>query len=200
MNTLEAIQARRAVKSYDPSYEMPVEDEKAILEAAMLAPTAFNIQNWRFVVVKDSEKRELIKQAAWGQAQVTDASLLIVLTADTQAWDNDPQRYWKNASEEVQTAIVPMIRNYYSGKESVQRDEAMRSCGMAGQNIMLAAKALGYDSCPMDGFDFEAVAKVIHLPDTHVISFMIVVGKATKEAYPRGGQLSLDEVVVTDSF
>jgi nitroreductase len=76
----------------------------------------------------------------------------------------------------------------------------MRSCGIAAQTLMLAAKAMGYDSCPMDGFDFEQVAKLIQLPDDHVIAMFVAIGKATQEAQPRAGQLSLDEVVIENSF
>ena len=76
----------------------------------------------------------------------------------------------------------------------------MRSCGIAGQSIMLAAKDMGYDSCPMIGFDQEAVGKIIHLPEDHCISFMITVGKALKPAWPRPGQLPLSEVVIRDRF
>lgn len=65
---------------------------------------------------------------------------------------------------------------------------------------MLAAKAMGYDSCPMIGFDIGKVAELIHLPSDHVIGFMIAVGKATKPAWPTPGQLSLDEVVIRDRF
>ena len=64
-------------------------------------------------------------------------------------------RYWINAPKEVQEFILPAIDDYYRGKDQVQRDEAMRSCGIAAQTLMLAAKSMGYDSCPMDGFDFE---------------------------------------------
>jgi nitroreductase len=71
---------------------------------------------------------------------------------------------------------------------------------MAGQTLMLAAKAMGYDSCPMDGFDFDAVGKIIKLPEDHVISFMIAIGKMTKESWPRPGQLSYDQVVIEDGF
>ena len=53
---------------------------------------------------------------------------------------------------------MPAIDQYYRGKDQVQRDEAMRSCGIAAQTLMLAAKSMGYDSCPMDGFDFDEVA------------------------------------------
>jgi nitroreductase len=82
----------------------------------------------------------------------------------------------------------------------VQRDEAMRSCGIAAQTIMLAAKSLGYDSCPMDGFDFEEVGKLIQLPEDHLIAMFVAVGKGTKEPWARPGQLGLDDVVVKNRF
>ncbi|MES2595039.1 MAG: nitroreductase family protein [Verrucomicrobiota bacterium] len=200
MNTLEAINTRRAIKHYDTAHRMTEAEIHQLLEAAMLAPTAFNIQNWRFVAVTDPEVRKEIRAVAWDQAQVTDASLLIVLCADKDSWKKDPGRYWKNAPQPVQDFLVPAIGQYYEGREQVQRDECMRSCGMAGMTIMLAAKAMGYDTSPMDGFDFDAVGKIINLPEDHIISFMIAVGKGTQPPWPKGGQLSYDEVVVQDRF
>ncbi len=200
MNTITAIQSRRAVKHYDPAHRMTEAEEKKLLSLALLAPTAFNIQNWRFVVVRDPDIRKQIRAAAWDQAQVTDASLLLVLCADTKSWAKDPARYWKDAPEPVRNYLVPAIDQYYKGREQVQRDEAMRSCGLAAQTIMLAAKAMGYDSCPMDGFDFDAVAKIINLPADHVITMFVVVGKGVKEAWPRPGQLPLNEVVIENRF
>jgi len=76
----------------------------------------------------------------------------------------------------------------------------MRSCGIAAQTLMLAAKMMGYDSCPMDGFDFEKVAQLIKLPEDHVITMFVAIGKATKEAWPRAGQLAMSEVVINDRF
>ena len=76
----------------------------------------------------------------------------------------------------------------------------MRSCGLVGQTIMLLAQEMGYQSCPMDGFDFDAVAEIINLPADHSIAFMIAIGKGTKEAWPKPGQLAVDEVMVTDRF
>ncbi len=200
MDTIKTIESRRSFKHYDPEHEMSEEEEKKLLNLAMLTPTAFNLQHWRFVVVRDPEVRQQIKEVAWGQAQVTDASILIVMTGDAQIWQKDPARLWVNAPQEVQDMLVPAIDGYYRDKPQVQRDEVMRSCGLAGQTIMLAAKAMGYESCPMDGFDFDAVAKIINLPEDHVISFMIAVGKGTKEPWPRPGQLSYDEVVIRDKF
>lgn len=200
MNTLEAIQSRRAIKHYDPAHRMSEVEIRQLLEAAMQAPTAFNIQNWRFVTVIDPEVRKQIRAVAWDQAQVTDASLLIVLCADKDAWKKEAARYWKNAPQPVQDFLVPAIGQYYEGRDQVQRDECMRSCGLAGMTLMLAAKAMGYDSCPMDGFDFDAVAKIINLPGDHVISFMIAIGKGTQPAWPKPGQLAYDEVVIQNTF
>lgn len=200
MNTLETIQSRRAIKHYDSAHQMTEAEIRQLLEAAMQAPTAFNIQHWRFVAVTDPEIRKQIRANAWDQAQVTDASLLVVLCADKDAWKKKPGRYWKNAPQPVQDFLVPAIGPYYEGKEQVQRDECMRSCGLAGMTLMLAAKAMGYESCPMDGFDFDAVAKIIKLPDDHVISFMIAVGKGTQPAWPKPGQLAYEEVVIHNTF
>lgn len=200
MDTFEAIEKRRAVKHFDPDHVMSDTEIEKLLNSVSLAPTAFNLQNWRFVVVKDRALREKIRQAAWGQAQVTDASLLVILCADLKAWEKSPQRYWRYAPQEVQDFILPAIKGYYAGKDQVQRDEAMRSCGIAAQTLMLAAKAMGYDSCPMDGFDFEQVAGLINLPEDHVIAMFVVVGKAAQEARPRPGQLPLNEVVFENCF
>ena len=200
MHTFEAIAARRSVKSYDPAHRMTEAEIRQLLEASMQSPTAFNIQNWRFVTVLDPEVRKQIRTVGWDQAQITDASLLIVMCADKDAWRKEPARYWKNAAQPIQDFLVPAIGQYYEGRDQVQRDECMRSCAFAGMTIMLAAKAMGYDSSPMDGFDFDAVGKIIKLPEDHVISFMLAIGKATQPPWPKGGQLSYDEVVIRDHF
>jgi nitroreductase len=92
MNVNEAIQARRSVKAYDPNHQMTESEINQLMSLAVLSPTAFNIQNWRFVIVKEPTLRQQVRKASWDQAQVTDASLLIVLTADLNAWAKEPQR------------------------------------------------------------------------------------------------------------
>ncbi|MDO9281229.1 MAG: nitroreductase family protein [Methylotenera sp.] len=200
MNVSQAIVERRSVKAYDPTHKMTQQEIAKLMSLAMLSPTAFNIQNWRFVVVDDPALRKEIRNVSWDQAQVEEASLLIVLTADLKAWAKHPERYWVNAPKPVQDYLVPAIGQYYEGLEQVQRDEAMRSCGMAAMNIMLTAKEMGYDTCPMDGFDFDAVAKLLNLPADHTPAMFVVVGKALKQAMPRGGQLAMDEVVIQNKF
>ena len=200
MNVKEAIENRRSIKAFDTSHKMAQTEIDALMSLAMLSPTAFNIQNWRFVMVTDAALRKQIRAVSWDQAQVEEASLLIVLTADLKSWSKQPARYWKNAPQPVQDFLVPAIGQYYEGHEQVQRDEAMRSCGMAAMTIMLAATEMGYDTCPMDGFDFDAVAKLLNLPADHTPAMFVVVGKAIQAPWPRGGQISMSEAVIQNKF
>jgi len=200
MHTFEAIRQRRAIKHYDPDHRMTEDEIAQLMDLVIQAPTSFNMQNWRFVLVGDEQLRAQVRAAANDQAHVTEASLLFVLCADLKAWEKDPQRYWNNAPKEVQDILVPWMGPFYEGKEQLQRDEAMRSIGIAAQTMMLAAKAMGYDSCPMIGFDAEKVAELIRLPADHTVGMFVVVGKATKPSWPKPGQLPLDDVLVRDRF
>ena len=200
MDLFEAIETRRAVKHFDPDHRMEDAEIQRLIETAMHSPTSFNIQHWRFVVVRDPELRKEIRAVGNDQAQMTDASLLILMTADVDAWKKEPQRYWRNAPQEVADLLVNWMGPFHDGKPELQRDEAQRSIGMAMQTIMLAARGMGYHSCPMIGFDHEAVAKLVNLPKDHCIGPMIAVGKKTKDPWPKPGQLSIDEVMITDRF
>ena len=201
MNTFDAIYQRRAIKAFDPDHRLTSDEEKKLLEAAIQAPTSFNIQHWRFVILRDPELRRKIRtEFGNDQAQMTDASLLILMTADVKAWEKQPERYWQNAPKEVADLLVGWMGPFHEGREWLQRDEAQRSIGMAMQTLMLAAKSMGYESCPMIGFDIDKVAELVGLPDDHVLGPMVAIGKGTKESWPKPGQLSLDEIVFEDHF
>lgn len=200
MDVRTAIETRRAIKQFDPGHAMTEHEIDALMSLAVLSPTAFNIQHWRFVLVRNPELREAIRSVSWMQPQISEASLLVIVCADVNAWEKEPDRYWRNASDDVRDGVVAAIGEYYCDRPQTQRDEAMRSCGIAAQTLMLAAKEMGYDSCPMDLSDFDEVAKLIRLPEGHVIAMFIAFGKRVREPWPRAGQLSMDEVVWVDRF
>ncbi|MEM9914315.1 MAG: nitroreductase family protein [Planctomycetota bacterium] len=200
MELFDAIYQRRAVKAYDPDHRMTDEEIDKLFEAAIQSPTSFNIQHWRFVLVRDPEMRKQIRAVGNDQAQMTDASILVVMTADMKAWEKAPERYWQNAPKEVADLLVGWMGPFHEGRDFLQRDEANRSMGMAMQTLMLAAKGMGYDSCPMIGFDFDPVAELINLPEDHVLGPMVAIGKGTKDPWPKPGQLPLSEVLVHDKF
>ncbi|AML58625.1 nitroreductase family protein [Serratia rubidaea] len=201
MNTLDAIAQRRATKQFDSQHVMTLDEKKALLNIALQnAPSAFNLQHWRPLLVEDAAQRAAIRELAWDQAQVTDASMLVLLCGDLSSWESQVQSIWGEAAEPVQQFIYPAIDQYYRDKPQVQRDEIMRSSGIFAQTLMLAAQAQGYDSCPMDGFDFEAVGKVVNKPDHYQIALMVAIGKGISQPYPRIGKLPLEQIVSVDRY
>ncbi len=200
MDTFTAIESRRSVKHYDPGHSFSEDEITRLMTAALLSPTSFNMQNWRFVVVTDPALRQELRGASYNQAQISEASILVIITANLDSFKQEPESYWKDAPAETAKAMVGMMGGFYEGNEQLKRDEAMRSAGIAAQTIMLAAKAMGYDSCPMIGFDPGKVGELIKLPENHVIGMMVTVGKALKPARERSGQLSFDRVVLRDTF
>lgn len=201
MDTYEAIYQRRAVKHFDPEHQLTPDEEQKLLEAAIQSPTSFNIQHWRFVIIRDRALRQQIRSEFGNdQAQMTDASLLVLMTADVKAWKKEPQRYWQNAPKAVAKILVNWMGPFHEGREWLQRDEAQRSIGMAMQTLMLAAKAMGYDSCPMIGFDIDKVAELINLPEDYVIGPMVAIGKKVKDPWPKPGQLPLSDLVIENKF
>lgn len=201
MDTIEAIYNRRAVKHFDQSYRLSSEEASSLLEATVQAPTSFNIQHWRFVIFRNPALRAKIRaELGNDQSQITDASLLVLFTADVKAWEKNPERYFAGAQKAVADMLVDMVGDFYEGRDWLQRDEAQRSIGIAMQTLMLAAQNMGYQSCPMIGFDLEKLAELVNLPDGYVIGPLVAIGKAVKEPWPKAGQLSLEDLVVEDTF
>lgn len=200
MDTSEAIKTRRSVKRFDKNHLITQDEIDTILELALLSPTSYNIQNWRFVTVTDQAIKDRLCGMSYNQIQVSEASLVIILCADLNAWNRNPERYWMGIPPVRRDAVAASIKRSYAGRPGLQRDEAMRSCGIASQTIMLAARSMGYDTCPMEGFDYDAVGKLINLPDDHIITMMVVVGKKCMDPPPRDSQLPLSEVVFENSF
>ena len=196
----DAIRSRRSIRGFDTSYVMSREEKDDLLQQALLAPTSFNLQHVRLVEVSDPQLRAQIRAAGWDQVQMTEASMLVIVCAQVDSWEQNAERVWDGAPVEVKNYMVGAIDGYYRGKPQTQRDEAMRSCGLVAQTLMLAARRRGLDSVPIVGFDFDAVGKLINLPASHAIGLMIAVGKQAVEAKPRIGRLPLEETIVRDRF
>ncbi|MFT4537959.1 MAG: nitroreductase [Planctomycetota bacterium] len=199
MTLLDTILARRSVKQYDTEHKLTDDELQQLLKAAVLAPTSFNMQNRHFVVALDPEVREKLMGAAWGQKQVSEAAALFVITGDFVAHRN-AARYLRDAPKPTQEALEPMIMKFYEGNDALVRDEACRSVGLAGMNIMLMAKDMGYDSCPLIGFDPAKVSEVLGLDENHPPLMMVTVGRQKEAARPRMGLLDLSEQVSIDRF
>jgi len=200
MNTISSIVKRRSIKSFDPTYTIKKNKVKELIKLAMLAPSSFNLQHSRFVIIDNKETREKIRAISLDQQPVTTASLFIVLCADLSAWKKYPEYLWKNSPENVNSVVQKTIKKYYTENPLYIRDNAVTSCGLAAQNLMLAATSMGYASTPMADYNHDQLSQIIQLPQNHIISMCIAIGKKTRDAPPRAGNMDYNEVVYYNNF
>lgn len=199
MEVFEAIRKRRSVRQFDPEHELSDADLKRLIEAACLAPTSFNIQNWHFVAVRDKRVQLELRAASFNQAQVEEASLTLIITGRLDAHE-DPSRALRHAPEGLQKMFTGMIHGLYGEDAELSMQEACRSVAFAGQNVMLAACAMGLASCAMIGFQADAVASILGLPATHPPLLMLTIGHPLQPPKPRMGLLAFEEVLSVDRF
>lgn len=201
MKVNTAILSRASVRAFDPSHAISAEQKRELLELAGRAPSAWNIQHWRFVLIENDELRQQMRDAAMGQPQVTDCSMFVAIVVDLEAWNRSPARYFDFLPDDYAQAYAAKIQEFYNGREWLARDDAMRSCGLAAQTLMLATTAAGLASCPMDLFDEERVSQLLRLPAGHVVAMFVAIGKALPGSNaPKASRLPYDEVVLIDRF
>jgi nitroreductase len=194
MELKEVIESRRSVKKYDTDYKIDDATFKTLFDRVRLSPSSSNLQHWKFVVVRDAEHQKTLREAAFNQAQVEEASAAIVVCGNLKAY-KDAERIYAETPKEVREYMVPMIHKSYEGKDQFQRDEAIRSGALAAMTLMLAAKDMGLATGPMIGFDPEAVSKIIHLDADHIPVMMVVIGRQVGDMRPRAYRRPLEEIV-----
>lgn len=199
MELTQAIRERRSVKSYDPDHKLSEEELRHLLSHAFLAPSSFNMQNWHVVAVTDQAQKDKLCAAAWNQTQIAEASVVLVLAGVLRGWE-DVAHYTRKAPDKVREMFSGMVPGLYETNVQLQRDEAVRSIGILAQNLMLLAKDMGYDSCPMIGYDPNKVAEIMELPEDRPPLLMLPIGKAIRAANPRMGLRALEEMVSIDRF
>ena len=181
----EAAERRRAIRAYE-SGPLPRADVEAILRIAALAPSAFNLQPWRFVVVEREDLRTRISEAAGQQRQTVSAPAIVVLYTDTadSIATADAVVHPGNSPERRARARAAIDRQF-----STQTDAERETWGAAQGYIalgylLLAAESLGYQTSPMLGFDVEKVKAALGLP-THVrVPALIAIGHGAEEGLP----------------
>lgn len=199
MELNDIIRGRRSVKNYDPNHRISDDELKTLFGRVILSPSSFNLQHWRFVVVRDPKNKARLRQAAFNQEQVETASAAIVVVGKLTAHE-DAARIFAEAPPKVRDSMVPMITGFYTDKPQPQRDEAIRSASLAAMTLMLAAYDMGYATGPMIGFDPKAVAKQIGLDENHIPVMIVVIGKQVGELRPRASRLPISEVVRLESL
>ncbi len=194
MEFSDIVQQRRSIKSYDTEKSISDAELKELFKEVTLSPSSYNLQHWTFIAVKDSEQKKLLKEAAWGQQQVEDCSVAILVCGKLNAYKDAPIIY-KNTPKEVQEGMLPMINDFYEDKEQPQRDEAIRSASLAAMTLMYAATNLGWATGPIIGFDPVATSKLLNLTQAYIPVMLLVLGYQKKAPRPRDYRRPIEEVV-----
>ncbi|MCA1024198.1 MULTISPECIES: nitroreductase family protein [Halobacillus] len=197
---LTVAKERRSVRQYDPEFKMDESEIREILETAVLAPSSSNLQPWRFLVIEDQAEKEKLLPIANNQQQIVDASVVIAVLGDRNAYKNADQIYSQiaekgNMPEDVKNMYVNSIFDNYGNfpKERLARIAHIDG-GIVSNQLMLAAKAKGYDTVPMGGYDEAQFLEAFNVPENYEAVMLISLGKGTKAGFQKT-RLPLDEVV-----
>lgn len=168
---IESLNWRYATKKFDPYKKLDAATWKALEEALVLSPSSYGLQPWKFLVVKDPAIRAQLREKAWGQGQVTDASHFVVFTRRTDLTEADIDRYIARIAEVRGVTVESqagyrqmMVGNLVQGpKHATIADWTARQAYIALGQLMAAAAALGVDSTPMEGLDPAAFDQILGL-------------------------------------
>ncbi|OEH93782.1 nitroreductase family protein [Bacillus solimangrovi] len=188
MSAVEVMRVRKSVRKYKKGHVMPKEDLENILNLTITAPSSWNLQHWKFIVIEKEEDKNRLLPIAFNQEQVVDSSLTIVVLGDLQANENAEIVYGEAVekgfmSEEAKNKLIAQINGEYGRIPNFDFFEAIRNGSLAAMQLMLAAKALGYDTVPMGGFDPEKLIEEFNVPERYVPVMLISVGKAATPAH-----------------
>lgn len=197
MDAIEVMKARSTVRKYDPNANIPEEELNELLEIAIQAPSAWNLQHWRFLVITSKEMKEKLLPIASNQEQVVEAAATVAVLGDLQA-NETAKIVYKDAGKDIYDLMISQVEKAYQN-DRFARDEAFLNAGFAAMQLMLAAKAKGYDTCPIGGFNREKFVEEFRVPDRYAPVMLITIGKAAAPARPTT-RLPLDQVVVKESF
>ena len=179
----EVIKARISANSYDPERKLSDSEVSELIELATQAPSAFNLQNWKFVAVRSDEAKARLLPLAYNQQKVADAAVTFIVcgTLDPHLTLADALKPTLDAGiidDAVYTGWLGAAQNMYGANAAFQRDEAIRSGSFAAMTLMLAAQDKGLVSGPMIGFNPVAVAEAFGLSSTDVPVVLVSVGYA----------------------
>jgi nitroreductase len=181
----EAAAKRRSIRAFAPQ-PIPREDLDAIIETTRLAPSAWNLQPWRFLVVEDPARKTQLAEAAYRQRQVSSAPVVIAIYTDMRATLGDVDRLiHPDSTDEVKERARRSIERAFAGRTAEQREAwGARQGYIALGYLLLAAAERGYDTSPMLGFDHDRARAVIGAPDHAQVIALVAIGKGNEEGRP----------------
>jgi nitroreductase len=196
-----AVEERRATSSFE-DVPIPGVDLEKIVRAGLEAPSGYNLQPWRFVVVRDREQRKKLRAAAFGQPKVEEASVVIVACGDPQGWrDGDLEEMIRLAKANghggdqehagARNAVTGFLGSSASQIAGIRPSFdlwANRHTMIAFTTMMWAAETLGYDTAPMEGFEEDKVKALLKIPDRVRVVALLAIGRRKGNDKSYGGR------------
>lgn len=201
----EAIETRRATPSFDGS-PMPADDLEQILRAGLDAPSGYNMQPWRFVVVQSAEQRKRLRAASYNQAKIEEASVVIVACGDMDGWRQDlhtmlemgraggmPESY----AAQAQTSVSSYMSSFTPDQMKLWLTKQVT---LAFTHMLLMAEVLGYDTAPMEGFEQEKVHETLRLPLSYWVVAQLCIGHLKGADKFNGGRFAMQHTVFGEEY
>ncbi len=201
----QAIQERRATPSFDGA-PIPAEDLKQILDAGLHAPSGYNMQPWRFIVVQSPEQKKRLRSASYNQGKVEEASAVIVACGDADGWRKDLDLMLQlgrkgGMSESYAAQARSSVPNYLSSFSSGQMQAWLsKHVMLAFTHMLLMAEVMGYDTAPMEGFEQEKGHEVLRLPLSYWVVALLAIGHLKGADKFDGGRFEMSHTVFGEEF
>jgi nitroreductase len=209
----DVIRERRATPDFEPT-PVPDADLKKILTAGQSAPSGYNLQPWRFIVVRDPEQRKRLRAAAMNQPKVEAAPVVIVACGDTHGWKSgDLDELLRLAAHhgyggpKEHEATRRNITGFLGGEPGeaggIRPDLGVwvnRQVMIAFTHLMLAAESLGYDTAPMEGFMEDKVKATLKIPAPVRVVALLAIGRRAGDDKPYGGRFPLSRVFFAEEW
>ncbi|MNM83384.1 putative NAD(P)H nitroreductase YodC [compost metagenome] len=183
---------RRSAKAYDPEIKISREEMTEILAEASRAPSSINMQPWRFLVVDTAEgKEKLAPLAKFNQTQVLTSSAVIAVFIDMNNAEYIEEIFGKAVElgympQEIKDMQMNVVKPYYENISKADlRDVNLIDAGLASMQLMLVARAHGYDTNPIGGYEKDQIAEAFGMDKERYQPVMLIsIGKSAKEGHP----------------
>ncbi|HQQ62384.1 MAG TPA: nitroreductase family protein [Pseudomonadales bacterium] len=203
MNVSHALQHRTSALHFDNNSELTDAQIRQLVEAAVQAPSAYNLQATRFLTVVNTEAKKTLQEIAYQQAKISDAAVTFVVLGDLEAYRKLPTITAASVAagifdkEKAEKAVLSATR-LYSTDPALARDEAIRSASLAAMALMLSATEQGWASCPMIGFDAQKLSQVFRIASRYVPVMLVAVGPSAEGNGTRKPRLPVADVLSHD--
>ena len=207
MDFKELAENRRSVNYFDIEKKVSEDQIKEIIETGANSPSSYNLQPWSVIILKNSEEKERLRKLAFDQPKVTEAPYVFIILADRDAWKEGHtyvERNFRNAvesgrkKESEREKYFKTLKTLYGETHDKQQAFAVKNTAFFAMSLMYAAKKLGLDTHPMDGFNHDAVRKEFSIPENYWIPLLLAVGyfDESKKLYPPNWRKTFEEIVV----